>query len=319
VGQRCLPQATGGTVSARLYRFGMRWPWGKRARRGPAPQAPSYQVSTFGDPATPTEHDLLDALGCVQQRLLPDDPKQLTTTAFQLGTQLVADLHIIQASHRWTPGAPDPVQFAPGDVLALRYFATDPLVRQALRILHSLQDPPTAIQLRHRRAELQQRVRYCLSLAQVQLEAASYFLPIDSAIGILASTPPTDHLVDAIRLPFPAVSIYFGADLAIDQRFIRWSDGHLTQRPETAQAMAELYTRPGETAATQDIVLTVRELGGYLSGVTLQADGDGRLADHALWIVATTRPLMPASLPNTTGCAAPPPGTCPRPPCGHWP
>jgi hypothetical protein len=265
----------------------MRWPWGKRARRGPAPQAPSYQVSTFGDPATPTEHDLLDALGCVQQRLLPDDPKQLTTTAFQLGTQLVADLHIIQASHRWTPGAPDPVQFAPGDVLALRYFATDPLVRQALRILHSLQDPPTAIQLRHRRAELQQRVRYCLSLAQVQLEAASYFLPIDSAIGILASTPPTDHLVDAIRLPFPAVSIYFGADLAIDQRFIRWSDGHLTQRPETAQAMAELYTRPGETAATQDIVLTVRELGGYLSGVTLQADGDGRLADHALWIVAT--------------------------------
>jgi hypothetical protein len=95
-------------------------------------------------------------------------------------------------------------------------------------------------------------------LAQVQLEAATYFLPVDSAIGILASTPPTDHLVDAIRLPFPAASIYFGADLAIDQRFIRWSDGHLTQRPETAQAMAELYTRPGKTAATQDIVLTVR-------------------------------------------------------------
>ena len=238
-------------------------------------------------PSDPTEHDLLDALPCVQQRLLPDDPKQLTTTAFQLGTQLVEDLQLIQASHRWTPGAPDPVQFTPGDVLALRYLATDPLVRQALRILHSLQDPPNTIQLRHRRTELQQRVRYSLSLAQVQLEAATYFLPVHSAINILASTPPTDHLVDAIRLPFPAVSIYFGADLAIDQRFIRWSDGHLTQRPETAQAMAELYTRPGETAATQDIVLTMRELGGYLSGVTLQAEGDRRLADHPLWIVAT--------------------------------
>jgi hypothetical protein len=83
------------------------------------------------------------------------------------------------------------------------------------------------------------------------------------------------------------VSIYFGADLAIDQRFIRWSEGHLTQRPGTAQALAELYTLPGETAATQDIVLTLRELGGYLSGMTLQADGDGRLADHVLWIVAT--------------------------------
>ena len=105
-------------------------------------------------------------------------------------------------------------------MLALRYLATDPLVRQALRILHSLQDPPTAIQLSHRRAELQQRVRYSLSLAQVPLEAATYFLPVDSAIGILASTPPTDQPVDAIRLPFPAVSIYFGADLAIDQRFI---------------------------------------------------------------------------------------------------
>jgi hypothetical protein len=105
-------------------------------------------------------------------------------------------------------------------VLALRYLATDPLVRQALRILQSIQDPPTAIQLSHRRAELQQRVRYSLSLAQVQLEAATYFLPVDSAIRILASTPPTDQLVDAIRLPFPAVSIYFGADLAIDQRFI---------------------------------------------------------------------------------------------------
>jgi hypothetical protein len=227
---------------------------------------------------------------------------------------------IIQASHRWTPGAPDPVQFAPGDVLALRYFATDPLVRQALRILHSLQDPPTAIQLRHRRAELQQRVRYSLSLAQVQLEAATYFLPVDSAIGILASAPPTDHLVDAIRLPFPAVSIYFGADLAIDQRFIRWSDGHLTQRPQTAQAMAELYTRPGEIAATQDIVLTVRELGGYLSGVTLQADGDGRLADHALWIVATNPTPNASQLaqPAWRGFAS---TTCdtPRPPCPSRP
>jgi hypothetical protein len=63
-------------------------------------------VSTFGDPATPTEHDLLDALPCVQQRFLRDDPKQLTTTAFQLGTQLVEDLQIIQASHRWTPALP---------------------------------------------------------------------------------------------------------------------------------------------------------------------------------------------------------------------
>jgi hypothetical protein len=62
----------------------------------------------LGDPATPTEHDLVDALPCVQQRLLPDDPKQLTTTAFQLGTRLIADLQIIQASHHWTPGAPDP-------------------------------------------------------------------------------------------------------------------------------------------------------------------------------------------------------------------
>jgi hypothetical protein len=265
----------------------MPWPWGKRARQAPRPQAPRYQLSTFGDPATPTEHDLLDALPCVQQRLLPDDPKQLTTIALQLGARLVDDLQIVQAGRRWTLGAPDPLQFAPGDVLALRYFATDPLVRQALRILHSLQDPATALQLGRRRAELQQRVRYSLSLAQVQLEAATYFLPLDGAVSILASTPPINQLVDAIRLPFPAVSVYFGADLAIDQRFIRWSEGHLTQRPQTAQAMAELYTRPGETAATQDIVLALRELGGYLSGVTLQADGDGRLADHVLWIVAT--------------------------------
>jgi hypothetical protein len=185
--------------------------------------------------------------------------------------------------------------------------------------LHSLQDPPTAIQLSHRRAELQQRVRYSLSLAQVQLEAATYFLPVDSAIGILASTPPTDQLVDAIRLPFPAVSIYFGADLAIDQRFIRWSDGHLTQRPVTAQAMAELYTRPGETAATQDIVLTVRELGGYLSGVTLQADGEGAWPATHSGSSPPTRPLMPASLRSTTGCAAPRPATYPRPPSGRWP
>ena len=194
---------------------------------------------------TAAEHDLLDALACVQQRLLPDDPEQLARTALQFGARLAEDLQIIQASHRWTPGTPDPLQFTPGDVLALRYFATDPLIRQALRILHSLQNPPTAAQLGHRRAELQQRIRYSLSLAQLQLEAATYFLPVDSAIGILVSTPPTDHLVDAIRLPFPAVSIYFVADLAIDQRFLRWSDGHLTQRPQTAQAMAELYTRPG--------------------------------------------------------------------------
>ena len=32
-----------------------------------------------------------------------------------------------------------------------------------------------------------------------------------------------------------------------------------------------------------------------------------------------TRPLMPASLPNTTGCAAPRPATYPRPPCDRWP
>jgi hypothetical protein len=58
------------------------------------------------------------------------------------------------------------------------------------------------------------------------------------------------------------------------------TDGH--------RNLAAAYaTTPATPRHTQDIVLTVRELGGYLSGVTLQADGDRRLADHALGIVAT--------------------------------
>lgn len=277
---------TTGTVWARSYRFGMPWPPWKRARRAPA-QAPGYQPSTFGDPATAIEHDLLDSLPCLQRWLLPDDPEQLTGTAVQLGMRLYQDFQVVQASRRWTLAAPDPLQFAPGDVLALRYLATDPLVRQAIRILQSLDHALDAAHLGHHRADLRNRARHHLTLAQVQLEAATYFLPVTSAISILASTPPADHLVDAIRLPFPAVSIYFGADLAIDQRFIHWSEGHITQRPATAETMAALYTRPGETAATQDIVLAVRELGGYLSGVTLLANDEGRLGDQVLWIVAT--------------------------------
>jgi hypothetical protein len=274
----------------------MPWPPWKRPRRAPAPQAPGYQLSTFGDPATAAEQDLLDELPCFQRRLLPDDPRQLTTTALQLGQRLYDDLQVIKASRRWNLGAPDPVEFTPGDALALRYFATDPLVRLSLRILQSLNHPLAPAQLGHHRVELGQRVRRNLTLAQAQLDAAAYFLPVSSAVGILASTPPAEELADAIRLPFPAVSVYFGADLAIDQRFLRWSDGHLTVRPGTAQTMSALYSQPGETAATQDIVLTLRDRGGYLSGVTLFADERGGLAEQVLWVVATNPPANASGL-----------------------
>jgi len=259
-------------------------------RQAPTEQALGYQLSTFGDAASPLEEVTLDRLAEGSHQIPPDDPGQLTATALQLGRRLYEDLQVIRASRRWNVGVPDPLEFAPGDVLALRYFATDPLIRQCLRILQSLDQPLAAGVLGRHRTDLRHRVRRNLFLAQTQLDAATYFLPVTSAIGILASTPPADELVDAIRLPFRAVSVYFGADLEIDQRFIRWSEGHLTERPGTAQTMAALYNRPGEAAATQDIVLALREFGGYLSGVTLLADDDGRLADHTSWIVATNPP-----------------------------
>ena len=91
-----------------------------------------------------------------------------------------------------------------------------------------------------------------------------------------------------LRLPFPAVTVYFGADLAFDPAFLRWSEGlDEPARQFPAQVAQAAYGGEAPSVAMADLTNGIRTLGGYLTGITMFANAQGRLTDEALFVVAT--------------------------------
>jgi hypothetical protein len=84
-----------------------------------------------------------------------------------------------------------------------------------------------------RRRDTGLALRHDTSVASWLIDAVPYFLPVHDAVSILDSHPPEPDMLAEVRLPFPAVTVYFGADLAFDPAFLRWSRGWMS-RPDSS-------------------------------------------------------------------------------------
>ena len=167
---------------------------------------------------------------------------------------------------------PDPAEFVPGDVAAVRVGAGKPILISGwradphgnrLRVLFELSDL------------LEQQLK-ALDLIDVTT-AVPYFIPTAAALGVLASHPPDLQLQQQLRLPFERVFVLFGADLELDPSRYRWPADY-----------------PWQQLPRHTITYQMLQRGGYVSGMVLLADQDGRLRDDLLWIVAANPdPTLP--------------------------
>jgi hypothetical protein len=208
------------------------------------------------------------------------------------------DWDIVEQGGRWALGRPDPEEYVPGDVLALRWLSVGSSMNQA----HGLTERAAAATAGGLLAEA---ARTTTSAVWRVATATPYFLEVRDAVGILASRPVPAELLQELHLPFPAVSVYFGADLALDPRLLAWSEGLDTpQRARQSQVAAMLSFVPS-LVSRQDLENEVRRHGGYLTGVTLLAGPGGRgVDDQVFWHVTTDpvpSPLEPQGLDRGRG------------------
>jgi hypothetical protein len=127
-----------------------------------------------------------------------------------------------------------------------------------------------------------------------------YFLPVTSALGILGSAAPDDVYLNQLRLPFDAVTVYFGADLEIPRPLLcrphDWPPSeHEAELANPLGILGEAAAQVGLPNMTnyglgRSIAEDIHERGGYLTAVMLLAEPDGRLCD-LMGCLVTVDPL----------------------------
>jgi hypothetical protein len=185
---------------------------------------------------------------------------------------LTRDEQLRTASGRWVPGHPDPDQFVPGDVAAVRVGAGKAILISSWRT-----DPHgNRLRVRFERSDLLQQQLKALDLPDLTA-AVPYFIPTAAALGVLASRPPDPQLLEELRLPFERVFVLFGADLELDPIVYRWPADY-----------------PWRQLPRHSITYQLLQRGGYVSGMVLLADQHARLRDDLLWLVAANPdPTLP--------------------------
>jgi hypothetical protein len=193
--------------------------FGRRRRTsGGQPEPAAPELKTFGD----FTHEELAGLTADADNRPLIVHEQVKGVLDGLYDRITVDEHYMRATRRWNEDAPDPLEFVPGDVLVLRLLAARPSIQEALLLHAALQDgkwPPGGEEM------LDWRLRHDTSVASWLFDAVPYFLPVHDAVSILDSHPPEPDMLAELRLPFPAVTVYFGADLEFDPAFLRWSEG----------------------------------------------------------------------------------------------
>jgi len=187
--------------------------------------------------------------------------------------RLARDEHLRQAGGRWIPGRPDPHDFVPGDIAAIRVGAGKPILISGWRTLPG----QGSVRIELERRDLLRHPMKALDLVELT-SAVPYFIPTTTAaLGVLASRPPDQQLLQDLRLPFNRVLVVFGSDLELDPSAYRWPSSYPYQR-----------------LRRHTITYQVIDRGGYVSGMVLLADHDGRLRDDLLWIIAANPdPTLP--------------------------
>jgi len=215
---------------------------------------------------------------------------------------LLRDARLQANGGRWTPGRPDPDQFVPGDIAAIRAVASDSIVRGVGAIsarpawtLHFRARPSGDLNLVGDREALLVQLDpdrlleqpFAASLLVDLYGAVPYFIPTTAAAAVLASRPPSHTLQQELRVPFERTLVMFGADLELDPGGFPWPEQFPYQELDRFGVVGELIAR-----------------GGYLSGLVLLADDGGHLRDDVIWLVAANpRPHdpWPASLDRIRG------------------
>jgi hypothetical protein len=210
----------------------------------------------------------------------------------QVIDSLMRDAALQSSGGRWSPGRPDPDEFVPGDVAAIRAVASDSIVWgvgaisvQRAGVLRVRAKPSGNLDPVSGREGLLMRLDPDRLLDQplagallVDLHlAVPYFIPTTAAAAVLASRPPSHGLQQELRVPFERTLVLFGTDLAIEPASFPWPE----QFP---------YQELGRFGVVGELI----ERGGYLSGLVLLADHDGQLRDDVIWLVAANpRPHDP--------------------------
>jgi hypothetical protein len=200
------------------------------------------------------------------------------------------DQAIATASGRWTDDfEPRRRDYVPGDVCGLRAGAMHGTLVQTREIADR---DEAALQPGER-----ERTEHELAICAWLYSAVPHFLGVSSAIGITGSYPPEADLLDALVLPYPAVAVYFGADLTLPGSLIG-ADRELhalAGRTDNARGEGQRRFRADEfppfTMTGAHLALSRRQEIA-LAGVVFHAEPDGRLADLVLWL--TVVPDLPA-------------------------
>jgi hypothetical protein len=220
----------------------------------------------------------------------------------EVPNSLVRDARLQASGGRWRLGAPDPDQFVPGDVAAIRAVASDSIIRSAgaisverARTVHLRAKPSGNLDLVSDSEGLLVELDperlldqpFTASLLVDLYRAVPYFIPTTAAAAVLASRPPSQTLQQELRVPFERTLVLFGADLELDRESFPWPEQFPYGELDRFGVVGELIAR-----------------GGHLSGLVLLADNTGHLRDDVVWVVAANpRPQdpWPASLDRIRG------------------
>jgi hypothetical protein len=163
------------------------------------------------------------------------------------------DATLLAASNRWIPGTLDPSVYVPGDIPALRQ------MKCGWDILNLSESGNPEFQI----------------IPSAMYRAAPFFISEDLVLPIVESDPPTDEMVDNLRLPFPIVWAVFAHPLDLPEELV-WPEGvDLNEKNLLV-----------ETSFRENIAAALTRRGGYIDGVVLFGKPGGGLSDRVCWTVS---------------------------------
>lgn len=230
-------------------------------------------LTTFGSPMSLAEDARLSellSLGAWPSRIV---------TPVGLAPALERDLAV--TSHRWRGAQRSAAgDYVPGDVLRLRALAGTWLLDLATRPWEDGKGR------QRRRADASRE----LAIADLLHVSVPYFLPATAALGILASQPPDADLVVDLRLPYPAVAVWFSAPFGVPEE-LRGGEDTLLAKWMSDRTIRDVLT--GSEPSPHDAPTHIRfaTLAAYrgrplsVVGVVLCGELDGTLSDLAVFVL----------------------------------
>lgn len=178
--------------------------------------------------------------------------------------------------------------FVPGDVLRLRVLVGTWLLtlRDPTLVSHDGQPAGSEQVYEPERED---------AMLQLLYGATPYFLPASAAYGIMASQPPEAELLDELRLPYPAVAVFFAGEFDVPAE-LQGGEEVLRTRERAGPTLAEVLAgkTPWANQAPAHIrfptLSVVRGHETAVAGVVLTATEDGNLDDLVLFVLSKPRP-----------------------------